>query len=115
MVPISLEVTKLLLESMHRLDHQRGGRPEPVTEPIAEPVAEPSVVFAVAEPNRPESPPDATQAIEGLALAEVMNPESPVAATSVPATPVSVTPVPATPDSSVVEPPEEVTAADVPP
>ena len=35
MVPISMEVTKLLLESMHRLDQQRGGQPLPEPEPVA--------------------------------------------------------------------------------
>ena len=66
MVPISLEVTKLLLESMHRLDQQRGGQAEPTT--VATPAA--------TEAARPAVSPDATQAIEGLALAEVMDPEA---------------------------------------
>ena len=94
MVPISLEVTKLLLESMHRLDQQRGGQPVPPREPFpqaepSDPVVPPEPVapeepgdsaaaaFQVAEPRPLPAPAEETQAIEGLALAEVLDPESP--------------------------------------
>ncbi|MFQ5350108.1 MAG: DUF4388 domain-containing protein [Thermoanaerobaculia bacterium] len=70
MVPISLEVTKLLLESMHQLDQERSGQG------VAEPEPEESF-FEALEPDQPEVAPDATQVIDGLALAEVLDPASP--------------------------------------
>ena len=78
MVPINLEVTKLLLESMHRLDQERGGQPPPpaiAVEPTEPAPAPRPVAFTVPEPARPAASPEATQAIEGLALAEVLDPE----------------------------------------
>ena len=101
MVPINLEVTKLLLESMHRLDQRRGGQPEP--RPEAPPAATPVRVApeqgapVAAGPVRPDD--TATQAIEGLALAEVLDPESPPEAAT----------------GAGVGPGDEAAIADVPP
>ncbi len=76
MVPINLEVTKLLLESMHRLDQSRGGPLEPRP---AEPAAAPEPAVALPVERSAGTDASATQAIEGLALAEVLDPESPPA------------------------------------
>ena len=93
MVPISLEVTKLLLESMHRLDQgQQGDAPERPA---------PAAVFAMPEPARPQPPADATQAIEGLALAEVLDPEAHPA--DAPPAPVFVPPPEGASESEVPE------------